>query len=228
MPPLTKANCAAFKKVAPTKGIVAKKPVHHLPAPASSAPDSGKVAAEGWADPRDRRSVALQALLETQSRARAALAERHSQERSDFEAACKRERAKLEAREATCVAGPGKREERDQQQCVYCQQAISATGELCGCAGCKTVKCGACDWTSQCDDKEGFCPTCCLARIDKCVGCRRRTKSQRCFKCGVFLLCDSCEREKENDGGRGVCEECYEGMGNLYFTAGYGPFEEGH
>ena len=28
MPPLTKANCAAFKKVVPTKGIVAKKPAH--------------------------------------------------------------------------------------------------------------------------------------------------------------------------------------------------------
>lgn len=134
--------------------------------------DSGK-AAEEWGGTSARPSVALQALLVTQGRARAALAERHSHECSEFEAACKRERAKLEAREAECGAGPGQREVQAQQRCVYCQQAISAAEELCGCAGCKAVRCGACDWTTQCDEKEGFCPTCCLARIGALLSKRR-------------------------------------------------------
>ena len=152
MPPLTKANCAAFKKVVPTRGIVAKKPAHPMHSPGNP-------------------SLALKALLETQARARAAMAERHSQERTEFENACQRERSKLEARADQSAAGGPQQEQRAQQQCVYCKQAFppaawGAAVELCACAGgCKAIKCDSCEWTSQCDDKEGFCPTCCLARI---------------------------------------------------------------
>lgn len=194
MPPLTKANCAAFKKVVPTKGIVAKKPSHPsvmaplLPCsehrltpayfavcaqPASSGSQSGQTAHGGKSlHSSGNQSLALKALLETQARARAALAERHSQERTEFENACLRERSKLEAREDQSAAAGPQQEQRAQQQCVYCNQVFpSATGggaavELRACAGvCKAIKCDCCEWTSQCDDKEGFCSTCCLAQI---------------------------------------------------------------
>ena len=166
MPPLTKANCAAFKKVVPTKGIVAKKPSHPsvmaplLPCsehrltpayfavcaqPASSGSQSGQTADGGKSlQSSSNPSLALKALLETQARARAALAERHSRERTEFENACQRERSKLEAREAQSAAAGPEQEQRAPQQCVYCKQAFpSAAGggaavELCA-GGCKAI-----------------------------------------------------------------------------------------
>jgi hypothetical protein len=139
--------------------------------PASSGSQSGQTADGGKSlQSSSNPSLALKALLETQARARAALAERHSRERTEFENACQRERSKLEAREAQSAAAGPEQEQRAPQQCVYCKQAFpSAAGggaavELCA-GGCKAIKCDSCEWTSPCDDKEGFCPTCCLARI---------------------------------------------------------------